>query len=152
MIKIFKCPQHADTSRIIQNAWAADYDPDHFKTPEEFNPERFMHVPEGTGTQHFAFGAGSRMCTGSHLASREMYITFVRMLIALEVLPATEPKERPVLTGPLECNANPSGLSIEPKAFKIGFRVRNKERLERWFEQSSNATQHIERQVIEPSQ
>ena len=85
------------------------------------------------------------MCTGSHLAYREMYITFVRMLVALEILPAKDVDERPVLTGPLECNANPSGLSIEPKPFKIGFRVRNKERLQTWFEQSANATKHIDR-------
>lgn len=85
------------------------------------------------------------MCTGSHLALREMYITFVRMLVAFEVLPAMDPSERPILTGPLECNANPSGLSIEPKAFKIGFRVRNKARLEKWFEQTDIATKHIER-------
>ena len=85
------------------------------------------------------------MCTGSHLADREMYITFVRMIIALEVLPAQQPAERPILTGPLECNANPSGLSIEPKPFKIGFRVRDRDRLEKWFEQTANATKHIER-------
>lgn len=130
---------------VNQNAWAADYDPEHFKSPQDFSPERFLDIPEGSGTQHFAFGAGSRMCTGSHLAYREMYITFVRMLIAFEVLPAADPSQRPILTGPLECNANPSGLSIEPKAFKIGFRVRDKARLEEWFEQTDTATKHIER-------
>ncbi|KAK5258399.1 hypothetical protein LTR20_005074 [Exophiala xenobiotica] len=130
---------------FLMNAWAADYDPEHFKCPNDFNPERFLNVPEGSGTQHFAFGAGSRMCTGSHLADREMYITFVRMIIALEVLPAKQPNERPILTGPLECNANPSGLSIEPKPFKIGFRVRDRGHLEKWFEQTANATKHIER-------
>jgi len=83
------------------------------------------------------------MCTGSHLAQREMYVTFVRMLVSLEVLPAIDPEHRPVLTGPLECNANPTGLSIEPKSFKIGFRVRDKERLRKWFEQTETATRHI---------
>jgi len=84
------------------------------------------------------------MCTGSHLAYREMYITFIRMFIALEVLPAKDPTQRPVLTGPLECNANPTGLSIEPKPFKIGFRVRDAERLQGWFEQTVEATGHID--------
>ena len=56
-----------------------------------------------------------------------------------------DPAERPILTGPLECNANPAGLSIEPKAFKIGFRVRDREKLETWFEETERATGHIER-------
>jgi phenylacetate 2-hydroxylase len=84
------------------------------------------------------------MCNGSHLAYREMSITFVRMVIAFEVLPAIDPAQRPILTGPLAGNANPSGLSIEPKAFKIGFRVRDRACLEKWLEQSAAATKHIE--------
>ncbi|EXJ73902.1 phenylacetate 2-hydroxylase [Cladophialophora psammophila CBS 110553] len=129
---------------FLMNAWAADFDPDRFKCPQEFSPERFLDIAEGSGTEHFAFGAGSRMCTGSHLAYREMYVTFIRMLLAFEVLPATDPGQRPILTGPLECNANPSGLSIEPKAFKIGFRVRDDACLEKWFEETENATKHID--------
>jgi phenylacetate 2-hydroxylase len=84
------------------------------------------------------------MCTGSHLASREMYVTFVRLLISLEILPAMDPSQRPILTGPLECNANPTGLSIEPKSFKIGFRIRDEERLKMNFEQTKVATMHLE--------
>lgn len=83
------------------------------------------------------------MCTGSHLAYREMYITFVRMLLAFEISPAKDPRQRPILAGPLECNANPTGLSIEPKPFKIGFRVRDPARLDEWFRQSELATAKI---------
>ncbi|KAH8886244.1 putative cytochrome P450 phenylacetate 2-hydroxylase [Thozetella sp. PMI_491] len=130
---------------FLMNAWAADFDPTHFESPHEFCPERFLDIPDGSGTQHFAFGAGSRMCTGSHLAYREMYITFVRILLAFEVVPAVDISLRPILTGPLECNANPSGLSIEPKPFKVGFRIRESACLDRWFEQSELATKHVER-------
>ena len=83
------------------------------------------------------------MCTGSYLAYREMYITFIRMVLAFEILPAEDADQRPILTGPLECNANPSGLSIEPAAFNCGFRVRESADLERWFEESERATQHM---------
>lgn len=85
------------------------------------------------------------MCTGSHLAYREMYVAFIRMLLVFEIQPAKDPSQRPDLTGPLECNANPSGLSIEPKPFKIGFRVRSKACLDKWFEITEIATKHIER-------
>ncbi|KAF9887692.1 hypothetical protein FE257_009645 [Aspergillus nanangensis] len=111
---------------FLMNAWAADYDETHFKSATTFAPERFLNLPEGSGTLHFAFGAGSRMCTGSHLAMREMYVSFVRMLLAFKIRPARDPARRPILTGPLECNANPSGLSIEPKDFDIGFQVRDR--------------------------
>jgi len=102
-----------------------------------------MNLGEGGGTQHFAFGAGSRMFTGSHLAYREMYVTFVRMLIAFEVLPAKNVEQRPILTGPLECNANPTGLSIEPKSFRIGFKRRTEKQLAEWFKQTEVATSHL---------
>ena len=130
---------------VTQNAWAADFDQSHFDSPHQFCPERFLNIPDGAGTQHFAFGAGSRMCTGSHLAYREMYITFIRVLLAFEVLPATDFAERPILTGPLECNANPQGLSIEPKPFKIGFRLRDRENLSTWIACSEAATGDIEK-------
>lgn len=83
------------------------------------------------------------MCTGSHLANREMYITFTRMLMAFEILPAKDPAQRPILSGPLDCNANPSGLSIEPKHFDIGFKIRDRRKLTGWFEHTESATNHI---------
>jgi phenylacetate 2-hydroxylase len=74
---------------------------------------------------------------------REMYVTFVRLIVAFEVLPACDPARRPILDGPLECNSNPSGLSIEPKAFDIGFKIRDEKMLKAWFEQSEKATIHL---------
>lgn len=72
-----------------------------------------------------------------------MYITFMRIIIALEVLPAQDPAQRPILMGPLECNANPSGLSIEPKKFLVGFRVRDGNKLRQRFEETELATMHM---------
>ncbi|GAM88147.1 hypothetical protein ANO11243_061780 [Dothideomycetidae sp. 11243] len=128
---------------FLMNAWAANFDQTHFEAPSEFDPDRFLNIPEGSGTQHFAFGAGSRMCTGSHLAYREMYVTFVRMLLAFDIVPCANPQERPILVGPLECNANPSGLSIEPTPFKIGFKVRNEVQLQKWLKGSEARTAHL---------
>jgi phenylacetate 2-hydroxylase len=65
------------------------------------------------------------------------------MLIAFEILPAVDPAQRPILTGPLDCNANPSGLSIEPKSFKIGFKIRDREKLRAWCEETEMATMHL---------
>ena len=138
----------ARTDISPQNAYAGNFDPAHFNDPRKFDPERFLNIPEGAGgTQHLAFGAGSRMCTGSHLAYREMYVTFVRMLLAFEILPAEKESEMPCLKGPLEINANPVGLSIEPRPFKVGMRIRGgasaKQTLEGWLRRSDEATRGI---------
>ncbi|KAK4940469.1 hypothetical protein LTR10_019453 [Elasticomyces elasticus] len=127
----------------IQNAYAADYDDSHFANPTLFSPDRYLDIPEGSGTEHYGYGAGSRMCVGSHLANKELYVVFARMISAFKIQPAANPANRPDLTGPMSCNANPTGLSIEPKPFKLGFTVRNRRQLDEWLEQSQGATSHL---------
>ena len=74
------CLPHVSTKEIIwqnatipagttfyMNAWAANYDKTHFQNPERFEPERYLGDTEGQGTPHYEYGAGSRMCAGSHL-------------------------------------------------------------------------------------
>ena len=118
---------------FYMNAWAADYDETHFKSPFTFDPDRYLTSTEGT--PHYAYGAGSRMCAGSHLANRELYTAFIRIISAFEVMPPRDPKDQPILNA-LECNANKTSLTTEPKAFKVGFRVRDKGRLEEWLHSS----------------
>ena len=54
---------------FYMNAFAGDYDENHFEDPYTFNPEQYLGDVEGT--PHFAYGAGSRMCAGAHLANPE---------------------------------------------------------------------------------
>ena len=68
------------------------------------------------------------MCAGSHLANRELYTAFIRIFSALQILPPRDKKDLPILDA-LECSRHKTGLTTEPKAFKIGVRV--KERWER---------------------
>lgn len=126
---------------FYMNAWAADYDSTHFKDADNFVPERYLDN-EGGGTPHYAYGAGSRMCLGSHLANRELYTAFLRLISAFEIVEAEDPAQRPVL-GALECNSVPTGLTTEPKRFKVGFRVRDKEGLDRWIGEAEERTRHL---------
>ncbi|KKP05776.1 phenylacetate 2-hydroxylase [Trichoderma harzianum] len=58
---------------FLVNMWAANHDPKQFHRPMDFIPDRFVGVSEaGRGTQHYGYGAGSRMCAGAHLANREL--------------------------------------------------------------------------------
>lgn len=128
---------------FYMNAWAADYDATHFKSPQEFSVERYLDNLEGSGgTPHFAYGAGSRMCAGSHLANRELYVAFVRMIMAFHIDPAQKPEDLPILDA-LGCNAIPTSLTTEPKPFKCGFRARNSESLKQWIQESEDKTRHL---------
>lgn len=128
---------------FYMNAWAADYDEKHFKDPSRFLPDRYLSDQEGSGgTPHYGYGAGSRMCVGSHLANRELYTAFLRMITAFELVPAHDRRDDPVLDA-LECNSIPTALTTEPKPFKVGFRVRNRDSLARWIRESEDRTKDL---------
>jgi phenylacetate 2-hydroxylase len=131
-----------------QNAWAADYDTTHFKDPEKFLPERYLHDKSSdsgsatSGTPHYAYGAGSRMCAGSHLANRELYTAFIRLISAFRIVPAKDRADDPVLDA-LEANSNPTSLTLDPKVFKVGFRVRDRRMLDEWIRGSDERTRDL---------
>ena len=110
---------------FYMNAYAADYDPSYFKTPHVFMPERYLPPsPNATaGTPHYAYGAGSRMCAGSHLANRELYVAFSRVILTMHAEEAADPNDRPVLDA-LRCNSHKTSLTTDPKPFKLRLRSR----------------------------
>ncbi|KAI5817899.1 phenylacetate 2-hydroxylase [Pyronema omphalodes] len=126
---------------FLMNAYAADYDPTHFMEPERFLPERYL-TDEVTGTSHFAFGAGSRQCIGTHLANRELYTAFVRLIVAFEILPSDNPKDHPIIDA-LECNRMMTGLTTDPKDFKLKLVARDRNRLEEWLTGSEYRTREL---------
>lgn len=149
------------------NAFAAHYDDTHFKDPYTFNPDRYMEdksiddASATRGTAHYAYGAGgkflsiltyivlsiltyivARMCIGSHLANRELYTAFVKMITAFEIVEADDPKDRPILDC-MGCNKLPNGLTMDPKPFKIGIRPRNRQLLDKWIAASEERTKDL---------
>ncbi|KXS99648.1 hypothetical protein AC578_9912 [Pseudocercospora eumusae] len=130
---------------FYMNAYAAHYDDTHFKDPYTFNPDRYMSdtsiddASATRGTPHYGYGAGSRMCIGSHLANRELYTAFLKMISAFEILPPKDPNDAPILDA-MGCNKLPNGLTLDPKPFKIGLRPRNRELLDKWIAESEART------------
>ena len=63
------------------------HDPDHFKDPHLFNPDRFLNskgefVMDERVTP---FGVGKRICLGQTLAEKELYIFFAGLMQQFEV-------------------------------------------------------------------
>ena len=133
---------------FYMNAYGAHYDDSHFKEPFEFNPDRYLadnsidDAAASRGTPHYGYGAGSRMCIGSHLANRELYTAFLRMITAFEIVEPENPKDRPILDA-FGCNKLLTSLTLNPKEFKVGLRVRDRGLLDKWIAQSEDRTKNL---------
>ena len=82
-------------SVIFLNAWACNMDPAVWKDddPEEFRPERWLEQPDAP---LFTYGLGYRMCAGSLLANRELYLIWMRTLNAFRIEKVDEVEVHPV--------------------------------------------------------
>lgn len=109
----------------------------------EFVPERFMGVSSvGEGTQHYGYGAGTRMCAGAHLANRQLYAIFTRLVLAFHIREAKDPKDRPILDT-IECNSVPTSMVTQPKPFKVKFVPRDQQKLDSWISSSFERTANL---------
>ncbi len=86
---------------------------------ETFRPERWLEQPDAP---LFTYGLGYRMCAGSLLANRELYLIFMRMLSCFEIVSGGEIDAHPV-TG----SADPTSLVSVPRRYEVYFRPRNQE-------------------------
>ncbi|TFB01791.1 Phenylacetate 2-hydroxylase [Trichoderma ghanense] len=132
---------YVSADRFAQNAYAADYDEARFKLPDQFIPERFLEDKE-IGTPHYAYGAGSRMCAGSHLANRELYTAYIRLITSFQIVPTKEPDQAPIIH-PIECNATPTSLTTDPKPFKVGLKPRDEAKLREWIAEAEERTKDL---------
>lgn len=104
-------------STIYLNAWACNMDAKVWSDPEEFRPERWIEQPDAP---LFTYGLGYRMCAGSLLANRELYLAFLRMLNSFEILPDSEVETHPVLG-----SADPTSLVTMCRDYQVIFKPRN---------------------------
>lgn len=92
-------------------------DPKVWRDPEVFRPERWLEQPDAP---LFTYGLGYRMCAGSLLANRELYLVYMRMLNSFEILP-----DSPVETHPVKGSADPTSLVTMSRHYKVIFKPRN---------------------------
>jgi len=79
-------------SKILVNAWWLANNPEQWKKPEEFRPERFFEEEakveaNGNDFRYLPFGVGRRSCPGIILALPILGITIGRLVQNFELLP-----------------------------------------------------------------
>ncbi|KAK2004371.1 cytochrome P450 [Colletotrichum falcatum] len=108
-------------SVIFLNAWACNMDSELWSDPEVFRPERWLEQPDAP---LFTYGIGYRMCTGSILANRELYIIYMRLLNSFKV-----EKYDDVNHHPISGNADPTSLVSMPRPYRAMFVPRDTDTL-----------------------
>ncbi|KAF5554649.1 3-hydroxyphenylacetate 6-hydroxylase [Fusarium mexicanum] len=102
---------------VFLNSWACNMDAELWEDPEVFRPERWLELPDHP---MFTFGVGYRMCAGSLLANRELYLTFMRMIASFEL--STTDK---IDTNPLTGVEDLTSLVSTPRKYRVIFKPRN---------------------------
>ncbi|QRV88351.1 cytochrome P450 family protein [Ceratobasidium sp. AG-Ba] len=79
--KGYKIPKGAI---IFGNVWAMSHDPDVYKDPETFDPDRYLgsNIPAPP-----AFGFGRRLCLGIHYAEAALFIAVASILSTFNISP-----------------------------------------------------------------
>lgn len=72
----------------------------------------------------FTYGMGYRMCAGSLLANRELYLVFMRMLNSFRIEPNEDADWHPV-----RGNSDPTSLVAIPQRYKVRFVPKDAEAL-----------------------
>ena len=66
------------------------YDPEHFKNPDVFNPDRFIDPGSGKfipDERVIPFGIGKRNCLGSQMGEKQLFLGFSGFMQTFKVSP-----------------------------------------------------------------
>ncbi|KEP45794.1 O-methylsterigmatocystin oxidoreductase [Rhizoctonia solani 123E] len=75
-------------SIVMTNAWAMSRDESLYKSPETFDPERFLDSDTPSTP---AFGFGRRSCPGNHYAEASLFILIASILAVFDIKPKINP-------------------------------------------------------------
>ncbi len=94
---------------------------------DEFRPERWLEQPDAP---MFTYGLGYRMCAGSILANRELYLIFIRLIHCFRI-----EKYDDIDCHPVRGNMDPTSLVAMPHRYKARFVPRNEAMLRKAIEE-----------------
>lgn len=88
-----------------------------WEDPEVIRPERWLEQPDAP---MFTYGLGYRMCAGSLLANRELYLIFMRLINSFKI-----EKFDDVDHNPVSGMSDPTSLVAMPRKYRARFVPRN---------------------------
>jgi len=76
-------------TEILVNLWSALMDPEVWKDPDQFRPERFLDQEGKVFNRDLviAFALGKRACLGKALARQELFLFLTGLLQKFDILP-----------------------------------------------------------------
>lgn len=93
-----------------------------------FRPERWFEQPDAP---LFTYGVGYRMCAGSLLANRELYLVYMRLLNSFRI-----EKHDTVDCHPVTGNSDPTSLVALPHRYRARFVPRHPAALRKAMEET----------------
>ncbi|UZJ51803.1 hypothetical protein CBS101457_001123 [Exobasidium rhododendri] len=115
-------------SCVIGNHWSISLDPKEYPEPDVFKPERFLDADgqvHGTwfnkSRGNVQFGFGRRICPGSHVADRSLFIVTTSLLWAFNISAPHKPEDTDTLAFDSRANSH-------PLPFKADFEYRSEKR------------------------
>ena len=119
---------------VLGNTWAIHYDSSRYPDPTAFRPERYIahdkyaaeYAAMGNPLQrdHYAFGAGRRICPGSRLAEDTLNVALANVLWCFRIEPPNDRVEMDLSDDAWEDTA-----FRPPKRFRVRLVPRSEERL-----------------------
>ncbi|OAL53153.1 cytochrome P450 [Pyrenochaeta sp. DS3sAY3a] len=124
---------------VVANAYSIHFDAKRHPNPEKFDPERFINYPlganeyanmkDGEKRDHFAYGAGRRICAGLPVAETSLFLLSSRLLWGFNI---TRRKDEagntiPVDTMNYEADEDEDGVFAKPRPYAAKIEVRGPE-------------------------
>ncbi|KAK0199383.1 cytochrome P450 [Desarmillaria ectypa] len=99
---------------VIGNHWCISRDPDVYPSPNEFTPQRWIRDSDSGLNKPFTFGFGRRVCPGSHVAERSLFLTAAMILWAFNISES----------GPIDTMAFTQTANVHPLPFNVDIKPR----------------------------
>ncbi|EFQ87173.1 hypothetical protein PTT_17321 [Pyrenophora teres f. teres 0-1] len=123
-------------SVVCLQQYPIHYDPHVFPEPQCFKPERYLNHPHGSGhyaagpaasRDHWAFGAGRRVCSGVHLAENSMFIVLAKLLWAFDILAPVDAHGKEMQVDTSDEAFDAVGSTTMAKPYGVRWKVRSEE-------------------------